>query len=227
MRRKKPLTVPEAWDVIHDWMRGHSPTLLPKLNKPASKAALADLEKSVGLVLAEDFKASYLIHDGADPYSGPLVGVPFMSLARIVKEWKTLKPKRGSDYPSLKAPVSCPRLMVKEVGGNARWVPFAGPDEQNYIGLDFDPGPKGTAGQVINFGANQFIYGSNRFVFAPSFGGFMNFLADLFATGQVEVCPDNDPSDQRFLQLTRRRETGASCSLLTGLGMLLGNGDGT
>jgi hypothetical protein len=53
----------------------------------------------------------------------------------------------------------------------------------------------------------------------------MNFLADLFSTGQVEVGTDSDPSDQRFLQLKQRRKDGVSCNLLTGLVMLLGNGD--
>jgi cell wall assembly regulator SMI1 len=223
MARKRPLTVAEAWDVIHRWLDTNARSLRPKLNKPATKTAIAALEKTVGLQLPDDFKASYLIHDGADSYSGPIIGVPFMPVAKIEKEWKLLKPKKGDIYQELEKEVSYVKGMIKEDANNPKWIPFAGPDEQNYIGLDFDPGPKGTPGQVINFGADEFIYGSNRFVMASSFGEFMGFLAEQFATGKVEVCPDNDPDDQRFLQLVRRREGGAACNLLTGAAMVFGD----
>jgi cell wall assembly regulator SMI1 len=210
MAKKRPLTVPEAWDVIHGWLDNNAPSLRPKLNKPATKRAIAALEKVVGVQLPDDFTASYLIHDGADSHSGPIIGVPFMSLAQIEKEWKLLKPKKGDVYRKLEKEASYVRGMIKEVANNPKWVPFAGPDEQNYIGLDFDPGPKGTPGQVINFGADEFIHGSNRFVMAPSLG-------------KIEVCPDDDPDDQRFLQLVRRRKGGAACNLLTGLAMVFGD----
>jgi cell wall assembly regulator SMI1 len=226
MAKKRPLTVPEAWDVIHGWLDENAPSLRPKLNKPATKSAIAALEKVVGLQLPDDFKASYLIHDGADSYSGPIIGVPFMSLKQIEKEWKLLKPKKGDIHQKLAKEVSYVKGMIKEDAYNPKWIPFAGPDEQNYIGLDFDPGPTGTSGQVINFGADQIIYGSNRFVLAPSFGGFMSFLADQFAMGKVEVSPDDDPDDQRFLQLVRRRKGDVACNLLTGLAMVFGDGRG-
>jgi cell wall assembly regulator SMI1 len=223
MAKKHPLTVPEAWDVIHGWLDKNAPSLRPKLGKPATQSAIAALEKAIGLQLPDDFKASYLVHDGADPYSGPIIGVPLLSLARIQKEWKGLKPKKGDALQTLEKEVSYAKGTIKEDGANAKWIPFAGPDEDNYIGLDLDPGPKGTPGQVINFGADQFMYGSNRFVLASSFGEFMRFLAGQFATGKVEVCPDNPPDDQRFLQLVRRRQGGAACNLLTGAALVFGD----
>jgi cell wall assembly regulator SMI1 len=221
MATKASLTVPEAWDGIHDWLDRHARSLRKKLNKPASQKAITRLEKTIGFQLPDDFKAAYLIHDGADSYSGPIIGVPFLSLAGIAKEWASLK--ADNEGNSLEQEVSYEKGKIKEDAYNPSWIPFAGPDEQNYIGLDLDPGPKGRIGQVINFGVDEVIYGSNRFVLGTSFRDFMNFLAEQFAEGKVEVCPDNDPKDQRFLQLVRRRKDGAECNLLTGIAMIFGD----
>ena len=217
MARAKGMTVSKAWATIHAWMDRHAPSVRAKLNPPADEAALARLQATLGVQLPEDFLASYRIHDGAHRVSGPILGVPFLSAAGIAKEWKELKPKRGDDCPAPEEPVSAQPGAIREVGWSAGWVPFAGPDEENYLALDFDPGPNGTAGQVINFGADQLIYGSKRYVLAASFRDFMTFLTGQFAGGGVEVVDDSD-----FLRLTRRREDGSACNLLTGVHLLFG-----
>jgi cell wall assembly regulator SMI1 len=218
MKRKKPRTIVEVWEVIHAWLDTHSPALRKKLNKPAGVSALGKLEKLVGIDLPEDFKQSYRVHDGCDPFSGLIIGVPFMSLDAIAKEWKRLNPKKKLVNDPCEGAVSYEEGMIKEVAADPGWVPFAGPDEENYIALDFDPGPKGNVGQIINFGADQFIYGTPRYVLAPSFLAFMNFLADQFARDQVEVCDIPE-----FLQTRKTRQGGGKCSLLTGLSMFFGD----
>jgi len=218
MARARSKSVAGAWDAIHKWLDRHAPTVRAKLNLPADEAALARLAAAVGRELPDDFLASYRIHDGSDRVSGPIVGVRLLSAAEIVKEWKGLKPKRGQDSPAPDQPVSARPGAIREVGWSPGWVPFAGPDEDNYLALDLDPGPTGTPGQVISFGADQFIYGTPRYVLAPSFGEFMALLADLVARGEVEAPPDEP--DSAFLRLTRRREDGAACNLLTGIQLL-------
>ncbi len=218
MKSKKQRTVAEAWQVIDDWFDRHCSSLREKLHGPASEEALSKLEKTVGLKLPDDFKASYLIHNGSERDVGPLVGNAMLSVEGIAKEWKELKKVAKVWEELLPIQVSHEKGMIKEDAVNPRWIPFVGPDEDNFIGLDFDPGPKGTGGQIINFGADQFTHGSERLVLAPSFRGFMNFLADLFAEGKVEMVPDGE----EWLQLKQRRKDGATCNLFTGLYMLFG-----
>jgi cell wall assembly regulator SMI1 len=218
MARARSKTVAAAWADIHKWLDRHAPSVRKNLNPPADETALARLVKAVGRELPEAFLESYRIHDGAGRSSGPLIGVPLLSAGEIVKEWKDLKPRRGEDRPPPEQPVSARPGAIQEVGWSPGWIPFAGPDQENYLALDFDPGPTGTAGQVISFGADQFIYGTPRYVLASSFGAFMALLADLFARGEVEV-PRDEP-DSAFLQLARRRADGAACNLLTGIRML-------
>jgi cell wall assembly regulator SMI1 len=218
MARARVKTIAASWDVIHKWLARYAPLVRGMLNPPTDEAALTRLATTLGRGLPEDFLASYRIHDGANRVSGPIIGVPLLSAAAIVKEWKGLRPRRGQDCPAPEQPVSARPGAIQEVGWSAGWIPFAGPDEENYLALDFDPGPKGKAGQVISFGADQFIYGTPRYVLAPSFREFMAFLADLFAREEVELPPD-DPGSA-FLQLARRREDGAACNLLTGIRLL-------
>lgn len=225
MPKKTTLTVEQAWQVIHTWMDRHCPVMLERLNKAATPKVIAELEKVIGLALPDAFKESYSIHDGADSYSGPIVGVPFLSIAGIIAEWQQLNLSPPDFVHDLgKKQLAYHKGRIKELVYNTKWIPFAGPDEQNYLALDFDPGPEGTPGQVINFGDDEFIYPkSKRYVWAPSFLGFLNFLADLFANGQVEA-DDELPDGVRYLQLVRRRGEGTTCNLLTGADLLFGNG---
>ncbi|MFO0796949.1 MAG: SMI1/KNR4 family protein [Gemmataceae bacterium] len=210
-------TVHQSWAVIHTWLDHNAPAVRRALNAPADEATLSDLERAVGRELPEAFRASYLIHDGAAPVSGPIGGVPLLTAAGVTNEWKSLK-KQSPDLPPPSKPVSARPGAIREVGWSAGWVPFAGPDEQNYIALDFDPGPTGAPGQVITFGADQYIYKTPRYVLAPSFGAFMNLLAELFASGEVEPVPEEPAT---YLRLARRNTNGALCGLLNGAHLLV------
>src|SRR5262245_11146159 len=115
MAAKQLMTIREAWDVILDWLDGHAPALRKKLNKPASTAAIRKLEKLIGLELPEDFKASYQIHNGCDPNSGFLIGVPWMPLEGIAKEWQFLnRPDARQGERSASGGVSFWAGMVNE-----------------------------------------------------------------------------------------------------------------
>jgi cell wall assembly regulator SMI1 len=213
-----PMVVSDAWRLIHDWLDRHSPTLRRKLRAPATDKAIAQLEKTVGVSLPDDFKASYRIHDGTESWPGAIIGAPMLSVEAIAETWKELKGLAKDWEQSLPIHVSYEKDRIKEDAVNPHWIPFLGPDEDNYIGIDFDPGPAGTKGQVINFGADQFVYGSNRFVIAESFGGFISFIARLFAEGKVVA----DPDEPGRLLLAQRRPDGKGYNLFTGLPVLLG-----
>jgi len=222
MARAEPRAVEDSWAAIHNWMARHAPGLLKRLHGPADATTLSRLQAGLGVDLPAAFLASYRIHNGAYRVSGPIVGVPLLTAAGILREWKFARPRRGERPPVPKGPVSARPGAIREVGWSGGWVPFAGPDEGNYLAPDFDPGPEGTAGQVITFGEDQFKYGTKRYVLADSFGGFMGFLAGLFAGGEVEKEDDSDD----YLRLTRRRGGGAraTCNLLTGTHLLFESG---
>jgi cell wall assembly regulator SMI1 len=103
-----------------------------------------------------------------------------------------------------------PKGAVKKLYANRGWVPFAG--DQNYVAIDFDPGPKGKVGQIINAGRDDEI----RHVIADTFGEFLEFVAELFTGGKVELSSDDPPEEPCWLHVK-----GTDDDLLTGLPELL------
>jgi cell wall assembly regulator SMI1 len=208
------MTVRESWDVIHDWLRAHHPKMLRLLRKPAKPAALAKLEKHLGRTLPDSFKESYLIHDGSDDLAGILVGLPLMPLAEVGRTWESWAEiaDDGDTVEDLSEDCSSsPKGAVKELYANRGWVPFAG-DAMNHVALDFDPGPKGKVGQVINCGRDDEV----RHVIADDFEGFLAFVARLFTAGVVALNEEESPDDPRWLGVKGRKK-----DLLTGLADLL------
>ena len=202
------MTVDESWEVIHGWLGRHCPALLSLLHGPAGLAALAALEVRIGCAVPADFKRSDLIHDGSDGDCGPLAGLPLMSLGAIGGNWDMWASIAGDDYSELDEECrSYPTGAVKLCYANRKWLPFAG-DGQNFVALDFDPGPAGTIGQVINAGRDEMM----RHVIAPCFGEFLEFVARLFVGGRVRC-----DADERWLQLAPD-----GGDLLTSLRPLLG-----
>lgn len=210
-------SVEAAWDVIHNWLQGNCPAVLQSLKPPASDGDLKALEDVVGVVLPDDFKASYGIHDGSARWPGPIVGLPMLSSKDIAKRWTGFKSFVKDWEEMLPIHASYKEGVIKEDAINPKWIPFLGPDEDNYVALDLDPGPAGLNGQVINFGADQFKYESNRFVLASSFGDFLNLVADLMSDDKVVV------DDEGCLWLKQTRDDGTKCNLLTGITMLFGD----
>jgi cell wall assembly regulator SMI1 len=208
------MTVDDSWAIIHDWLQRHHPSMRSLLRGPAHPAALAELEEQIGQTLPDDFKRSYLIHDGSERISGILVGLPLMSLAEIHSNWEMwteVASELEADDDLSQACRSHPPGAVKLLYANRAWIPFAG-DSQNFVAIDFDPGPAGKPGQIINTGRDDEM----RHVIADTFSGFLEFVARQFVAGRVELSNTAAP-EERWLQLT-----GDGGDLLTGLRPLLG-----
>lgn len=187
------MSVEDSWEVIHDWLAFHHPTMLGLLRGPAKFDAFPKLETKIGHALPDAFKESYLIHNGSADRAGVLIGCPLMSLAEVARNW-ALWAGIAKDA-DLVAGLSRDRRArpagaVKPLYANRNWVPFAG-DVQHYIALDFDPDTGGTPGQVINAGRDH----ETLHVIANSFEEFLAFVAAQFTAGRVVLMqtPNNDP----------------------------------
>src|SRR5262249_45669247 len=153
------------------------------------------LEERIGQKLPDDFRESYLIHDGSDDVSGPIAGLPLMSLAEVGEVWEgwaDIADDEGLVADLSERHSSVPEGACKPLYANRAWVPFAG-DSQNYVAFDFDPGPKGKVGQVINAGRDDVVL----HVIADTFAGFLDFVARLFAEDRVMLSPREDATNPR------------------------------
>jgi cell wall assembly regulator SMI1 len=209
------VSVAEVWAVIHGWLGRHHPGMLGLLRGPADPTEFGRLEAKIGYSLPDDFKASYLIHDGSEPVSGILIGLPLMPLQEVGRQWQNWADIADDEGTVVDLSEDCrsyPAGAVKPLYANRGWVPFAG-DGMNFVALDFDPGPAGRPGQVINAGRDDEI----RYVIAGNFADFLGFVASQFSAGRVVLNADTPPDAPRWLALA-----GGKRDLLTGLRQLLG-----
>ncbi|MFF2554381.1 hypothetical protein ACFVUS_25495 [Nocardia sp. NPDC058058] len=79
----------------------------------------------------------------------------------------------GAVYPGAEG-------MIKPLWTSPGWIPlWSDPTRPDYIGLDLDPGPAGTPGQIINFGRNE----ERHFLCAHNFTDLLEFLLAEVTTG--------------------------------------------
>jgi cell wall assembly regulator SMI1 len=62
-----------------------------------------------------------------------------------------------------------PEGAIQPLYANPLWIPFTHDLGGNHIGLDLDPGPRGTPGQVIVFGRDE----DRKKLVASSFAAFV------------------------------------------------------
>jgi cell wall assembly regulator SMI1 len=170
---------------VEGWLSVNLPELLADLAPGCSEAALAETEAHVGAVLPNDLKELYRRHDGqrTDYYPGIFYGMQFLSLERVRRRWSGWKDVIESGFDDIGDYVSARPGAVKEVYASLGWIPFGIDSGGNCLGIDLDPGPTGTRGQVINFGRDE----NEKFVLAPSVSQFLAWLAQQLEAGNFII----------------------------------------
>lgn len=72
-----------------------------------------------------------------------------------------------------------------------KWVPIIEDHGGNYIGVDLDPGPKGTKAQIIVFGRDE----EDMYVMANSWGQFLDRMITELGPRRVELLGDSHLHD--------------------------------
>jgi cell wall assembly regulator SMI1 len=136
------------------------------------------LEAKLGHLLPPDLKSLYLYSDGEPLASdGVFIGIfysyQFINI-RLVTE-HLARCQRAQAYweqePSRFRPKirSIPSEAIRLSSYHAEWIPFAFDGGGNYLAVDFAPGSRGVAGQIINFGRDDEIH----FQLATDFCSFL------------------------------------------------------
>lgn len=76
------------------------------------------------------------------------------------------------DFDAVTPLTSFPADAIKLKYFHIKWLPVIEDVSGNYIGIDLDPGPAGTSGQVIVYGSDD----DDMFVLAPSWDGFLDLV---------------------------------------------------
>src|SRR5688572_27897166 len=112
-----------VWNRIEKWLDANAPEVLRGLNPPATRAQIADAEAELGVSFPEEVVDTFLIHNGqASDTPWLLDGWEFMSLERIVDEWKIWKGLLDSlDFEGINSESDGHTVTD---WWNARWIPL-------------------------------------------------------------------------------------------------------
>ena len=208
-------TAADAWTRLETALEPLVPALPDDLAPPASDASLDALEARAGLDARAALSALYGRHDGQTGGApGLFVGLRFLPATEAADEW-TRWTDMIRDDPSLLADItvtSQPGGAVQPVYFSDAWIPIAADGAGNGLAVDLAPGPDGTAGQIISFGADEPV----RTVVAPSAAALIAWLADAVESGRVTAVAEPDTPGGQVLAL------GAATSLLDALPDVLG-----
>jgi cell wall assembly regulator SMI1 len=188
---------------------------LPKLEvegaglaPPASEAELQEFEAETGLVLPPELRAYWRGHAGEDPGHSGLFDFRLLSLAEAKKQlagWAHVRERLGSELKHFnRASSSHPSEAIQRQYSTPGWLPLLSDDEGNHIGVDLNPGPAGTVGQVINFGKDE----EKKYVLFPSVVELVEWLAEAIETGRIAYDEDEEAimcTGERLVYAMQRR----------------------
>jgi cell wall assembly regulator SMI1 len=179
-----PSSIPELWQTLEAWLQQHLPELLADLNPGCTDDQLAALEQRLGCQLPEDFKAFYKIHNGQqDEATGLFFGLPYLSLEAIDEQWSMWQELSTEDFANEMTGTAYPEGAIIPTYINLKWIPLTEDGSGNHLGIDLDPGPTGTLGQIINFGPDEI----DRFAIAPSLTAFLRWMLDQYQSGNFTI----------------------------------------
>ena len=109
-------------------------------------------------------------------------------MEETVKNWKVWKELIDEGINGVILGESHIPGKVKAMYANKKWIPFAYDWGGNHLGIDLDPGVKGTVGQVINFGRDE----DTKFVFADDLQTFLNWFITQLESENYIISIDED-----------------------------------
>jgi cell wall assembly regulator SMI1 len=184
------------WIKYTAWLKEVSKPQFETLKQGASLDEIKLLQKNLDVALPSDFTELYSINNGQldVPYQGPaFISMTFLDIENVwaqYKKWKDLYYQElnpGETYGDYfnyekEGGKSYPENAIKLKYTNLKWIPIFDDGGGNHIGIDLDPGEKGTYGQVINFGRDQ----REKFVMAKSFASFFELINELILNNKIQ-----------------------------------------
>jgi cell wall assembly regulator SMI1 len=174
----------EIWTRIVDWLGTHVPELVPS-RKGATQEAIEQAEAELGFSLPAGYRDWLLLCDGQSSGApGLLDPWTFLRLSHVIRYWR--------DQCALADDLRNPRMPagpgIRAQVWDRRWIPIASDLGGNYLAIDLDPAPGGSAGQIIDCQHDP----PATQVVAPSFSALMARLADDLEANRYQAQRSED-----------------------------------
>jgi cell wall assembly regulator SMI1 len=186
----------KAWEKYTTSLKKISKQQFDLLNAGATKEEIALLKSSFDFELPQSLIDLYEMNNGQIqyPYQGStFISLSFMDITDLLvnyKVWKDLffEPmgmnETFGDYFDYEKEggKSFPEKAIKVKYINLKWIPIFHDGGGNHIGIDLDPGVKGTLGQIINFGRDQ----NEKYVLAKDLEHFFLHINAHIDAGELK-----------------------------------------
>lgn len=182
--------VAERWHAIEAWLESNEPAALDDFHPPASPRAIADAERLLGRELPRDYKRFLAIHDGQSAAAPMVEGCALLPIDRVAVEHarlaRMLVDGKGLDEDEVDEGIRPVRL-------SKAWIPIGRtPRGRDYVCLDLDPGPGGTAGQVILVHVDD----DARGLLAKSFSDLLALYLEQLEEGEIDFDEELEDEDE-------------------------------
>jgi cell wall assembly regulator SMI1 len=152
-----------TWSRIRSWLSEEYAELGDTLNWGCFPELLEQVEQEIGYALPASVRESFIVTDGQEPESlngcpeGLFFGLTCLTLETAIEEWRFWRsvdhdPSTGANPNLIDTMRSIPTGHIRCVYSHPGWFPLVTDKAGNYLGVDMNPGEKGTPGQVIVFG---------------------------------------------------------------------------
>lgn len=188
------MTARDVWLEYVEWLRTNVPLAHANLAPPATDADLALVEQVIGVALPADVTDVWRCNNGQqatmiatsrDPAVPCIPTLSFLSTTKVIEVWREWATLRANETPESLAALDAAASSVfpdtvRRVYSHPAWIPlWSDPARADYVGLDLDPSPRGTRGQIINFGRDE----EQHAVLAASFSALLQILVEEVRSG--------------------------------------------
>lgn len=172
----------KIWNKIENWLKSHNSAIFNNLSSGATEEKIMRIEDEMNIQFPEDFKQSYLIHNGQESETTPLIEEwELLSLEYILDEWHIMK--NLYDQGRFLDATSKPIGEVKSDWWNPKWIPIASNGAGDLVCLDLDPAVGGNIGQIISF----WHMDEQREKLADNFKSWLQQFANDLENGKYKV----------------------------------------
>ena len=200
----KNAPVKQSMTRIKRWLTDNHPLIHQSFRKPATKTAISKVEKQIGLKFPDDVKDYFLFTDGfdvvnsfvfVDLFTGWGQPIELGDVAKIRKRWLSEAPDVDKEEIWTEKWTFTPKDAIKPTYFHPGWIPLS--DDIQGLAIDFEPGPKGTVGQLINFGRWDIWH---RTVIADSLGQYLERLANKMEAGKIRFYDEDEdlPIEEKY-----------------------------
>lgn len=161
----------ELWLKYELWLKKNYSDGFKSLNKGATEEELEKLESIIQIKLPESYRDCLKIHNGQTQENGILYSIEFLSIERIIDEWKLMKKLLDDGkFPS------------DSIWWSIKWVPIASDGGGNLTCIDLLPFKDHDKGSIIDFDHEV----ADRAVLESSFENwFKKYVDDVLAEKYV------------------------------------------